>query len=346
MKQQLAIKRDGNAKRAASTTDELKSGSNLERVLAEGHFAVTAELGPPKGMNTGLVRKKIGLLKGYVDAANVTDNQTGIVRLSSIGTGMIMVQEGLEPVVQMTCRDRNRLAIQSDLLGGHVHGIRNVLCLSGDHLSFGNHPTARDVHDVDSMQLVRMLKDMRDENKFQSGDEIKGGGPRLFIGTAASPVCAPIDVRPLRLAKKVAAGADFVQTQMIFDMTLFKEYMKKIVDMGLHEKISFLAGVGPLKSTPMARFLNDKVPGIEVPEPFIKRMDDAVKGVDVDDKGALRDAWRAEGMKICIEQIHEIREIEGVAGVHVMAIEWEAAIETIVEGAGLLPRPQPAADTA
>ncbi len=152
-------------------------------------------------------------------------------------------------------------------------------------------------------------------------------------------------MRPLRLAKKVTAGADFVQTQMIFDIAHFRKYMKKIVDMGLHEQISFLAGVGTLKSTPMARFLNEKVPGIEVPESFIKRMDDAVKGVDGDDKGALRDAWRVEGMKICIEQIQEIREIEGVAGVHVMAIEWEAAIEPIVEGAGLLPRPQLAVDT-
>jgi len=333
-------------KTAMPTADELKSGSNLERVLAEGHFAVTAELGPPKSLNTALISKKIGLLKGNVDAANVTDNQTGIVRLSSIATGILMAKEGLEPIIQMTCRDRNRLAIQSDLMGAYVHGIRNVLCLSGDHLSFGNHPTARDVHDIDSMQMIRMVQEMRDEGKFQSGDAIKGGGPRLLIGTAASPVCAPLQMRPLRLAKKVTAGADFVQTQMIFDMDHFRDYMKKIVDMGLHEKISFLAGVGPLKSTPMARFLNNNVPGIEVPEPYIQRMEDAVKGIDADDKDALRDAWRAEGIKMCIEQIQEVKEIEGVAGVHVMAIEWEAAIEPIVKGAGLLPRPQPALQAA
>ncbi|MGI9407347.1 MAG: methylenetetrahydrofolate reductase [Hyphomicrobiaceae bacterium] len=333
-------------KTAVSTADELKSGSNLERVLAEGHFAVTAELGPPRSLNTGLISKKIGLLRGNVDAANATDNQTGIVRLSSIATGILMAKEGLEPIIQMTCRDRNRLAIQSDLMGAYVHGIRNVLCLSGDHLSFGNHPAARDVHDIDSMQLIRMVQEMRDEGKFQSGDAIKGGGPKLFIGTAASPVCAPLKMRPLRLAKKVTAGADFVQTQMIFDMDHFRNYMKKIVDMGLHEKISFLAGVGPLKSTPMARFLNKNVPGIEVPEPYIQRMEDAVKGIDADDKDALRDAWRAEGIKMCIEQIQEVKEIEGVAGVHVMAIEWEAAIEPIVKGAGLLPRPQPALEAA
>ncbi|NQU61121.1 MAG: methylenetetrahydrofolate reductase [Rhodospirillales bacterium] len=323
---------------AKPVEDGFKSGSNLERVLAEGRFAVTGELGPPKGMNMDLVRKKIGLLKGYVDAANVTDNQTGIVRLSSIATGITCLQEGLEPVIQMTCRDRNRLAIQSDLMGAAVHGIKNVLCLSGDHQSFGNHPGAKNVHDLDSMQLIRMVQEMRDENKFQSGDEIKGGGPALFIGGAASPFSSPVDMRPFRLAKKVAAGADFIQTQMIFDMERFKKYMKKVVELGLHEKVSILAGLGPLKSTPMARFLHEKVPGIEVPDHLLERMDAAVKGIDENDKDARQDAWRAEGIKLCIEQIQEVREIEGVAGVHIMAIEWEAAIKPIVEGAGLLDR--------
>ena len=219
------------------------------------------------------------MMKDFVEAANITDNQTGIVRLSSISTGILMEQEGLEAVIQMTCRDRNRLAIQSDLMGANIHGIKNVLCLSGDHQSFGNHTGAKNVHDVDSMQLVRMVQEMRDLNKFQGGDEIKGGGPRLFIGTAASPFSSPIAMRPLRLAKKVASGADFAQTQMIFDMKRFREYMKKVVDMGLHEKIFILAGVGPLKSTPMARFLNEKVPGIEVPDECLKRMEGAVKAV-------------------------------------------------------------------
>ena len=317
----------------------LKTGSNLERVLATGHFAVTGELGPPKSLNTELVRRKIGQLKGYVDAANVTDNQTGIVRLSSIGTGILLAQEGLEPVIQMTCRDRNRLAIQSDLMGAYVHGVRNVLCLSGDHQSFGNHPGAKNVHDIDSMQLIRMVRDMRDENRFQCGEEIQGGGPRLFIGTAASPFTAPIAHRPLRLAKKIVAGADFVQTQMIFDVELFKAYMRRVVDLGLHEKVAVLAGVGPLKSTPMARFLHEHIPGIVVPEACLRRMEGAVKGVDGDDKGALQEAWRAEGIKMCIEQIQQVREIEGVAGIHIMAIQWEAAIKPIVEGAGLWPRP-------
>ena len=328
-----------NAVESPAAVPLWKSGSNLERVLAEGHFAVTGELGPPKSMNTDLVRKKIGMMRDFVDAANVTDNQTGIVRLSSISTGILMVQKGLEAVIQMTCRDRNRLAIQSDLMGANVHGIKNVLCLSGDHQSFGNHMGAKNVHDVDSMQLVRMVQEMRDLNKFQGGDEIKGGGPRLFIGTAASPFSSPVSMRPLRLAKKIVAGADFAQSQMIFDMRLFKEYMKRIVDMGLHEKIAFLAGVGPLKSPPMARFLHENIPGIVVPEDCIQRIEDAGKGVNSEDKKALQEAYRAEGIKLCIEQIQEIREIEGVAGIHIMAIQWEAAIEPIVRGAGLYPRP-------
>ncbi len=317
----------------------LKSGSNLERVLAAGHFAVTGELGPPRSINKEFVTKRIDMMKDHVDAANLTDNQTGIVRLSSIATGILLAQNGLEPVIQMTCRDRNRLAIQSDLMGANIHGVQNVLCLSGDHQSFGNHPGAKNVHDVDSMQLIRMVRDMRDENRFQCGEEIKGGGPRLFIGAAASPFSSPMEHRPLRLAKKVIAGADFVQTQMIFDMGQFKEYMKRVVDMGLHEKVSILAGVGPLKSTPMAKFLNDQVPGIVVPDDCMRRMEGAVKGVDSDDKIAMRDAWRAEGIKLCVEQIQEVREIEGVAGVHIMAILWEAAIAPIVEAAGLYPRP-------
>lgn len=316
-----------------------KAGSNLERVLAAGHFAVTGELGPPKGHDAGVIRRKAELLKGVVDAVNITDNQTAIVRMSSIAAGTILVQLGLEPVIQMTCRDRNRLAMQSDLLGAAALGMKNVLCLSGDHQSFGNHPTAKNVHDIDSMQLIRMVKDMRDEAKFQCGEEIEGGGPRFFIGAAANPFGDPFEWRPFRLAKKVAAGADFIQTQLIYDIPRFKEYMKRVVDMGLHEKVAILAGVGPLKSSGMARYMRDKVPGMIVADEYIDRMTAAVRGIDKEDKAARREAWRAEGIRICIEQIQQLMEIEGVAGVHIMAIEWEEAIRPIVEGAGLLPRP-------
>jgi methylenetetrahydrofolate reductase (NADPH) len=318
----------------------MKSGTNLERVLAAGHFAVSGEIGPPKSFDAGLVRKKAGLLKGCVDAANVTDNQTGIVRMSSIGTGIVLMQEGLEPIVQMTCRDRNRLAIQSDLLGAAAHGILGVLCLSGDHQSFGNHPGAKNVHDIDSMQLVHMVKEMRDEGQFQCGEEIKGGGPPFFVGAAANPFAEPIDLRPHRLAKKAAAGADFIQTQLIYDMDMFRDYMKRVVDLGVHEKTAILAGVGPLKSAGMARYLRDKVPGIRVPDAIVERMEGAVAGIDKEHKAARQEAWRAEGIKLCIEQIEELREIEGISGIHIMAIEWEAAIRPIVEGAGLLPRPE------
>jgi methylenetetrahydrofolate reductase (NADPH) len=321
------------------STNGYKSGSNLERVLAAGHFVVTGELGPPKSHDGETIRKKVGLLKGHVDAANITDNQTAIVRMSSIAAGIILVQEGLEPIIQMTCRDRNRLAMQSDLLGAAALGIKNVLCLSGDHQSFGNHPTAKNVHDIDSMQLVRMVKDMRDESKFLCGEEIKGGGPRFFIGAAANPFADPFDWRPYRLAKKVAAGADFIQTQLIYDIPRFKEFMKRVVDMGLHQKVAILAGVGPLKSSGMAKYMRDQVPGMIVAEEYIGRMDAAVKGIDKEDKKARAAAWRAEGIKICVEQIQQLREVAGVAGVHIMAIEWEEAIQPIVEGAGLLPRP-------
>ena len=322
-----------------TTPTRLKAGSNLERVLAAGHFAVTGEIGPPKSWDAGVIHQKMSLLKGYVDAANITDNQTGIVRMSSIATGILINNEGLEPVIQMTCRDRNRLAMQSDILGAAAHGIKNVLCLSGDHQSFGNHPGAKNVHDLDSMQLIRMFQEMRDKGQFQCGEEIAGGGPPLFIGAAANPFADPVELRPLRLKKKAIAGADFVQTQLIYDMARFKEYMKKAVDLGVTESVSILAGIGPLKGAAMARYMRDNVPGMSVPDDIIKRMEGAVQGIASDDKQARLEASRAEGIRICIEQIEELKQVEGVAGVHIMAIEWEVAVQPIVEGAGLHPRP-------
>lgn len=317
----------------------LKAGGNLERVLSEGHFAVTGEIGPPKSFDAGEIRRKASLLKGFVDAANITDNQTAIVRMSSIAAGILLLNEGLEPIIQITCRDRNRLAIQSDILGAAAHGIKNVLCLSGDHQSHGNHPAAKNVHDIDSMQLIHMLKEMRDQDRFQCGEEIPGGGPPLFIGAAANPFAEPVNLRPLRLKKKAAAGADFIQTQLIYDMDRFREYMKRVVDLGITEAVSVLAGVGPLKSSGMARYMRDNVPGMAVPEEIIQRMEGVVQDIDSDDKPARGQAWRTEGIRICIEQIEQLREIEGVAGIHIMAIEWEEAVQPIVEGVGLGSRP-------
>jgi methylenetetrahydrofolate reductase (NADPH) len=321
------------------STNGYKVGSNLERVLATGQFAVTAELGPPKSPDGDVIRKKAGLLKGCADAVNITDNQTAIVRMSSIAAGLIASSEGLEPIIQMTCRDRNRLAMQADLLGAYALGLKNVLCLTGDHQSFGNHPFAKNVHDIDSLQLIQMVKALRDDSQFQCGEEIKGGGPRFYIGAASNPFGDPFDFRPFRLAKKVAAGVDFVQTQLIYDMSRFREFMKRVVDMGLHEKVYILAGVGPLKSSGAAKYMRDQVPGMIVADEYVERMEGVIKGIPKEEKKARSEAWRAEGIRICIEQINQMREIEGVAGVHIMAIEWEEAVRPIVEGAGLMPRP-------
>jgi methylenetetrahydrofolate reductase (NADPH) len=324
------------------------AGSNLEKVLRAGHFAVTGELGPPQSADGEVIRKKAAMLKGYCDAVNITDNQTAIVRMSSISAGAIVVQEGLEPVIQMTCRDRNRLAIQSDLLGASALGMKNLLCLTGDHQSFGNHPTAKNVFDIDSLQLVQMVAGMRDQRVFQCGDSFKGPEPRFFVGAAAAPFADPVDFRPYRLAKKARAGADFIQTQLVYDVTAFARYMEKVRELGVHKQTFILAGVGPLKSPAMARYMKNSVPGILVPDEIIERMTEAGKpwagkGNDEltpDDKRARSKAWQQEGIQICIQLIKELRQIEGVAGVHVMAIEWEAAVKPIVEGAGLYPRPE------
>jgi len=307
----------------------MKSGSKLERLLQAGEFVVTGECGPPKGANVDKLRQKAEHLVGYVDAVNVTDNQTAIVRMSSIGASALLVQMGLEPVMQMVCRDRNRIAMQSDIFGAHALGIRNILCLSGDHQRFGNHAGAKNVYDVDSVQLIDMVRRMRDEGQVQGGDEIDGV-PRMFIGAAANPFGDPFEFRVVRLAKKVAAGVDFIQTQCIYNMDKFKTWMGQVVDRGLHEKVHILAGVTPLKSLGMARYMAKNVSGIEVPGELIKRI-----------KGVSKEKRAAEGIKICTEQIQQLREIPGVAGIHMMAIEWEHKVPEIIKGAGLYPRPRP-----
>jgi methylenetetrahydrofolate reductase (NADPH) len=320
------------------STNGYYAGSNLERVIRSGQFVVTGELGPPQGWERAEIEHKAELLKGVVDAVNLTDNQTAIVRMSSIAAGRILVEESLEPIIQMTCRDRNRLGMQGDLLGAYALGMRNILALSGDHQSFGNHPTAKNVHDIDSMQLIKMIRDMG-AGQFQNGDKIVGGAMPMLVGAAANPFGDPFDFRPYRLAKKVAAGAQFIQTQLIYDMERFGEYMKRVVDMGLHEKTAILAGVGPLKSSGAARYMRDKVPGMIVNDYYVDEMLKAIDGIPKEEKAARREAWAQRGIELCIEQIQQIKEIEGVAGVHIMAIEWEEAAKPIVEGAGLLPRP-------
>lgn len=307
--------------------NDLKSGSNLEKVLKAGHFAFTGECGPPKGANVEHLREKVSHLKGMVDAVNVTDNQTAVVRMSSWAASTILIQEGLEPNFQMVCRDRNRLAIQSDILGVYAMGVRNMLCLSGDHQSFGNHPEGKNVYDIDSMQLIALVKKMRDESKFMNEEEIDVP-PKLFIGAASNPFSDPFEFRVHRLGVKIEAGADFIQTQCIYNMEKFREFMKMAVDMGLHEKCFILAGITPMKSVGMAQYMARAVPGMDVPESFIKRL-----------RGAGKGKVAEEGIKFAIEQIEEFKGMEGIAGVHLMAIEWEHRVPEIAERAGVLPRP-------
>ncbi len=306
----------------------MKTRGNLERVLESGQFAVTGELGPPRSADAEVIRKKAKILKGHVDAFNITDGQTAVVRMASWAAAIIGKEEGLEPIVQMTCRDRNRIALQMDVLGIAALGINNMLCLTGDHQKFGNHPEARGVYDLDSIQLVRMVKDMRDEKKFQCGDEM-AVEPRLFIGAAENPFADPFEFRVTRLAKKVEAGADFIQTQIIYNVDKFAEWMKGVRDKGLHERVKILAGVAPIKSMGAARYMKTRVPGMDVPDSVIERL-----------QGITKEQVSREGIKLCVDIINQVRQIEGVAGIHLMAIEWEEVVPEIVEAAGLLPRPK------
>jgi methylenetetrahydrofolate reductase (NADPH) len=306
---------------------ETKTTSHLEQVLASGAFAVTAECGPPRSCDPEPVLHKGELLRGAVDAVNVTDNQTAVVRMSSVAACSLLRQMGLHPILQMTTRDRNRLGMQSDLLGAAALGLDTVLCLSGDHQSFGDHPGSRNVHDIDSLQLVQAVRRMRDEGLLINGQKLDMA-PRFFVGAAANPFADPQPLRILRLAKKAAAGADFIQTQCVYDMPRFRTFMQAAVDQGLHEKLAILAGVMPLKSIGMARYVAKSVPGMMVPDALLQRVAEAGKA-----------NASAEGIRIAIETIQELREIPGVRGVHVMAIESEEKVRRIVEGAGLLPRP-------
>ncbi|MCK4839407.1 MAG: acetyl-CoA decarbonylase/synthase complex subunit delta [Desulfobulbaceae bacterium] len=305
----------------------MKSGSRLERILTSGGFAVTGELGPPKSGDPEVVRQKARLLKGNVDAVNITDCQTAIVRMSSIGAGLITLSEGVEPVIQMTCRDRNRIGMQSDILGASALGLKNLLCLTGDHQKFGNHPGSKGVFDMDSIQLLGMVKEMRDEKRFQCGEAIKSHEPKMFLGAAANPFAEPADYRAARLGKKVANGADFVQTQIVYNVEKFARFMEMVRDLGLDEKVYILAGVTPPRSLGMARYMKKFVPGMDVPDSIINRLKGASDKED-------------EGINICVDIINQVKEIKGVSGVHIMAIEWESAVPEIVSRAGLSARPE------
>jgi methylenetetrahydrofolate reductase (NADPH) len=274
-----------------------------------------------------VIETKANLIKDHVDAINVTDNQTAVVRQCSLASCIRIKQMGLEPVLQMVTRDRNRIAIQSDLLGAASFGISTVLCLTGDHQQFGDHPNAINVFDVDSTQLIQTVKMMRDDGRLLGGHELDIR-PQMFIGAAANPFGDPFEIRVSRLAKKVAAGVQFIQTQCIYNMEKFKKWMSMVVDRGLHERVYILAGLTPMKSVGMARYMKNKVPGMDVPDELVKRMG-----------GVPKEKQPEEGINICIEQMEELKSIQGVRGFHIMAIEWEEKVPEIVERAGLYPRP-------
>jgi methylenetetrahydrofolate reductase (NADPH) len=303
------------------------SASRLEKVLKGGNFAVTSECGPPRGCDTEVIKKKGAFLKDVVDGVNVTDNQTSVVRMSSMASCLILKEMGFDPILQMVCRDRNRIAIQSDILGAAGLGLNNILCLSGDHQSFGDHPTAKNVYDIDSMQLIQCAAAMRDEGKLIGGQELKGK-PDMFIGCAANPFADPFEIRAMRLAKKAMAGAQFVQTQCVFNVPKFAQWMEMVRDLGVHEKIYILAGITPFKSIGAARYMKNNVPGMDVPDELVERL-----------KGVPKEKVQEEGLKIAVETIEAVRQIKGVAGVHIMAIEWEEKVAELVKAAGLFPRP-------
>ncbi len=299
--------------------------SNLERVLSDGKFAVTVEIGPPKGCDPNKIKEKAKIVNGWADAFNITDNQTAVVRMSSFASCCILKKMKMEPVMQITCRDRNRIALQSDILGAAAIGVKNILCLTGDHQSFGNHPGAKGVYDIDSVQLIHILRNMRDNGIFQSGDKILAGNPDVFIGAAANPYADPYELRVDRLEKKIAAGADFIQTQSVFNVEKFSLYMDEVCSRGLDDRVHILAGITPLKSVKMTERMRFFVPGVDVPEHIAKKMENA------------KDP-KEEGYNIALELISEIKQIKGVHGIHITALFWEDIIPSLVKDSGLLPR--------
>ena len=298
------------------------SFGRLERVLRAGGFAVTAEIAPPDSANPAEIYERAAHFDGYVDAINATDGSGAHCHMSSVGMCSLLTRRGYAMVMQVSARDRNRIAIQGDVLGAAAMGVASILCLTGDGVDVGDHPQAKPVFDVDSMSMLSMLRGMRDDARFLSGRKLTEP-PRVFLGAAANPFAPPLDYRPYRLAKKVAAGAQFVQTQYCFDVEIFKRYMAAVRDAGTHEKVFMLAGVGPLASARSAEWIRSNVPGIHIPDAVIRRL-----------KGAANQ--QQEGVNICIDMIHRVREIEGVHGIHIMAYRQEHRVAEIVERSSVL----------
>jgi len=307
---------------------EPRTDGRLEGVLRAGLFAVTAELNPPDSADPQDVYDAALVLSQVCDAINATDASGANCHMSSVAICALLTRAGYTPVMQLSCRDRNRIALQGDVLGAAAMGVQNVLCLTGDDVTVGDQPGAKRVFDLDSLQLLRTIRTMRDEGVFQSGRELRVR-PRLFLGAASNPFAPPLDWRPERLEKKIEAGADFIQTQYCFDVPRFEAFMRRVRDLGLHERAYILVGVGPLRSERAAEYLRRRVPGVHVPDAVVERLRRAPAGQK-----------RAEGMRICVEVIQQLREIEGVRGIHVMAYRQEELVAEIIQEAGLLPRPR------
>ena len=303
------------------------SRGRLERVLRRGEFAVTAELNPPDSADPQDVYDRVAPFEGWVDAINAVDASGANCHMSSVGICALLTRMGYAPVLQVACRDRNRIAIQGDVLGAAAMGVANILCLTGDGVQAGDQPGALPVFDLDCMSLLETVRTMRDERRFLSGRKLTSP-PRVFMGAAANPFAPPYEFRPLRLAKKIEAGAQFVQTQYCFDLALFREFMTRVRDLGIDEKCFILAGVGPLASARTARWIRSNVPGIHIPDAIVARLE-----------GALNQ--KQEGKSICIEMMQEIREMAGVSGVHVMAYRQEELVADIVRESGVLAGRQP-----
>lgn len=298
------------------------SRGRLERVLRAGEFAVTAELSPPDSVDPAEVYRRASIFDGWVDAINATDGSGANCHMSSVGVCALLTRVGYAPVMQISCRDKNRIAIQGDVLGGAAMGVGNVLCLTGDGVQCGDHPEAKPVFDLDSIALIETIRTMRDEGRLLSGRPL-GEAPEVFIGAAENPFAPPYDFRPLRLAKKIAAGAQFIQTQYCYDVPMLERFMARVRELGLHERCFILVGVGPLASARAARWIREHVPGVHIPDVVIARLEGAPK-------------QREEGKRVCIELIQQIREIEGVAGIHLMAYRQEEAVAEIIERSGVL----------
>ena len=298
------------------------SRGRLERVLRRGEFAVTAELNPPDSADPQEVYERASIFDGWVDGINAVDASGANCHMSSVGICALLTRMGYAPIMQIACRDKNRIAIQGDVLGAAAMGVANILCLTGDGVQAGDQPGAKPVFDLDSMSLLETVRTMRDEERFLSGRKLTSP-PHVFLGAAINPFAPPYDFRPMRLAKKIAAGAQFVQSQYCYDVPMFREYMKRVVDMGLHEKCFIMAGVGPLASAKTAKWMRSNVPGVHIPDGVIARLEGAEK-------------QKKEGKQLCIDIIQEVKEIEGVSGIHVMAYRQEEFVAEIVHDSGVL----------